>query len=277
MKKSLFSSSNIILMFVLVFSGLSFAGGDALLEVRGPGLVEVKNTQELCSVFQDCGYDLPRGSVPRVYLTSFPKDYAGMKKKPKVEQKNMFVQSLLPMILAVNESIESDRDRLMSFKERLSRGGHLRSPEKKWLMELADRYKLKTHNIDELLLRVDVIPPSLALGQASLESGWGLSKAALEKNSTFGHMASGSKVAGFETLYHSVEQYMHNLNCHGAYKELRVARAEMRTQGIELCSMTLASKGLKKYSVRGAAYIKDVQKMIQQNDFKRYDGHTLKI
>lgn len=277
MKKSFFSSSNILAMFVVLCSGLAVAGIEKLTVSSGPGHVAVENTQELCSMFNACGYDLPKGQVPRLYLTSFPKDYKAVKEKPKPEQKNLFVQSLLPMILAVNEAITADRERLLSFKARMDRGGHLRSPEKKWLMQLATRYKLKTHNVDDLLLRVDVIPPSLALGQASLESGWGLSKAALQGNSTFGHMASSSKVAGFETLYHNVEAYMHNLNCHGAYKGLRVARAEMRQAGVQLCSETLASKGLHKYSVRGAAYIRDVKNMIQQNDFKKYDSHALKI
>ena len=40
--------------------------------------------------------------------------------------------------------------------------------------------------INELILRVDVIPVSLALAQAANESAWGTSRFALEGNNVFG-------------------------------------------------------------------------------------------
>ncbi|HKJ91279.1 MAG TPA: glucosaminidase domain-containing protein, partial [Oceanipulchritudo sp.] len=63
-----------------------------------------------------------------------------------------------------------------------------------WLRELAASHSLEVKPdvpltpaiLDDLRRRVDVIPPSLALAQAALESGWGTSRFAREGNNLFG-------------------------------------------------------------------------------------------
>ena len=47
-------------------------------------------------------------------------------------------------------------------------------------------YKVKKGDISELLLRMDMVPVSIALAQAAKESGWGTSRFALEGNAIFG-------------------------------------------------------------------------------------------
>jgi len=51
--------------------------------------------------------------------------------------------------------------------------------------------RLNSEVFAELLMRVDVIPPSLAMAQAADESGWGTSRFARQGNALFGQWSWG--------------------------------------------------------------------------------------
>jgi len=232
---------------------------------------QVTSVKELDHVFNNFNYTLTKanreGKVPRLYLAKLPND---MKKKPKASNPT-FIQVLLPHILKVNEQILADRKRLIELKEQ-QKTRHLRQTEKMWLMKLASEYRCKSTKIDALLKHVDIIPPSLALAQATLETGGGRSSAALSKNSTFGHMTRDNKVMQFKSLQQNVEAYAKNLNRHLAYENFRKVRADLRVKNQPLCGIKLAAC-LEKYSIRKAAYIRDVQGLIKR--LQKYDAITL--
>ncbi len=234
----------------------------------------VGSVRELDATFKKCGFDLQKaktaGKAPRLYLSKLPRD---MGKKTRASN-TTFIRVLLPHILRVNEEILTNRTRLLALQKRLKAGGHLRQTEKMWLSKLKTEYRCPSTKIEALLVHVDVVPPSLALSQAMIETGGGRSHAALHKNSTFGHMRTKTKVEKFESLHANVKAYVINLNRHAAYKSFRLARAKMRASNQKLCGYTLAS-GLKKYSVRGPAYIRDVQRQIDAHGLKGYDHITL--
>ncbi len=236
----------------------------------------VSSVRELDQVFDNCDYTLTKtktkGEVPRLYLAKLPKD---MKRKKK-SSNFTFIQVLLPHILKVNEQILSDRNRLLEMQKR-QKGGHtLRPSEKIWIMKLASEYRCKSTKIESLLKHVDIIPPSLALAQGILETGGGRSPAALTKNSTFGHMATKTKVAKFESLHASVKAYALNLNRHSAYAHFRKTRASLRTQNQKLCGIKLASC-LLKYSERGTAYTRDLQDLIRKRGLGGYDEQHVRL
>lgn len=233
---------------------------------------QVTSVKELDNVFQNCNYTLNKatseGTVPRLYLTKLPKDMT----KKKVSSNPTFIQVLLPHVLKVNEQILNDRKRLVELKEQL-KTRHLRHAEKMWLMKLASDYRCKSTKIDALLMHVDIVPPSLALAQATLETGGGRSSAALRKNSTFGHMTRNNKVMKFESLQQNVAAYVQNLNRHAAYASFRKVRADLRAKNQPLCGIKLAAC-LEKYSIRKAAYIHDIQGLIRRG-LDKYDAMTL--
>jgi Bax protein len=236
--------------------------------------IQVSSVKELGKVFNNLDYTLAKakseGQVPRLFLSKLPQD---MKHKKKSSNSD-FVQVLLPHILRVNEQILSDRERLLDMQERKQNGQHLRHSEKMWLSKLASEYRCKSTKIESLLMHVDIVPPSLALAQGILETGGGRSHAALKKNSPFGYMATKTKVAKFESLQHSVEAYVKNLNRHQAYSVFRKDRASLRAKNQTLCGHKLASC-LTKYSVRGTAYTRDLQHLIHNRGLKAYDsGHV---
>ena len=234
---------------------------------------QVSSVKELNHVFKNWNYTLTKaksdGKVPRLFLAKLPRGHA----TPEKVFKCVIHSSSLAHILKVNEKILVDRARLVDMQKRRRRYCLLHA-EKMWLSKLASDYRCKSTKIESLLKHVDIVPPSLALAQATIETGGGRSHAALEKNSTFGHMRTKKDVQKFASLEANVLAYVINLNRHAAYKGFREIRAKLRAQNKPLCGHTLAA-GLQKFSERGHAYIVDVQNLINRRDLRRYDQMTL--
>ena len=154
------------------------------------------------------------------------------------------------------------------------------------LRHLARRYRVSGDPVkdprarDALLRRVDVIPVSLVLAQAANESAWGTSRFAREGNNLFGiwtwdeskgivpkKRAPGHRhlVRRFDSIQESVRYYLHNLNSHPAYTQLRILRAHAREQGRPLRGSELAA-GLTRYSARGEEYVRLIRQLIQRYD-----------
>lgn len=237
--------------------------------------ISVMTCQELNDKFVECKYELIKNDltgyeVARVYLATFPKDFASLGYSQK---KQLFLKSLLPLILETNEKIMADRKKLLRLihlkesKMKLSLSHH------HWLFKMAKKYRLKKVCMRELKKRMDIIPVSLALSQAITETGWGTSYAAREKRSSFGFTVL-NRVISFKSLRHSVEAYIHTLNSHPAYKPLRDIRACLRHEKKTLCGLELA-QGLEKYSTCGQAYIEKIQKVIRHNNLKQFDTARL--
>ncbi len=228
--------------------------------------------------------------VPRIFLASLPSAL------PDIgivsERKAMFVSTLLPLILRANELILADRAVLIRLRDKLRTGGKLRNSEKAWLRTREAQYRVRPDgartpsHLDRLLRRVDVVPPSLALTQAAIESGWGTSRFAQDGNALFGEWLYGNSGRGlvpknrdagknhriktFDYLLDSVRSYMTNLNRNRAYRALREARASLRRRGEKITGMALIPS-LKSYSERGTDYIDDLYTVMQFNDFARFD------
>lgn len=138
-------------------------------------------------------------------------------------------------------------------------------------------------NIKQLLNRVDVVPPSLALAQAANESAWGTSRFALQANNYFGQwcftkgcgVVPKARSAGlthevrkFDSAMASVRGYVYNINSSPAYQELRDYRVKSNTR---VSSGLTLVKGLSKYSERGQDYIDEISHMIRFNRLQGFD------
>jgi len=141
-----------------------------------------------------------------------------------------------------------------------------------------------SEQVDQLLLRVDVVPASLVIAQAAKESGWGRSRFAREGNNNFGiwcftrgygmppeRRAEGRhhEVAMFDTVEEGVRYYVRTINSHIAYNDLRQMRAEARHQHRAFAGETLAT-GLLRYSERGLMYVDEIKSMIRYNQLQRF-------
>ena len=217
--------------------------------------------------------------VPRLYAARLPTDLSELDSIDL--RKQVFVKLLLPLILAENERILADRDRLLRLRDEAHAGNLTDTADAAWLEAIADRYGVKRSFPDafaELVRRVDAVPPSLALGQAALETGWGTSAVAQRSHAMFGQMIAISDdrsiVRRFGHLAHAVEAYAVNLNTHKAYNRFRAKRADQRAKGQVPDGFELALT-LSNYSERKNDYVRDIRGIIRANRFRPLDSARL--
>lgn len=224
--------------------------------------------------------------VPRILLRRMPEDLATI--ESATDRKALFFRTLLPLLLDANEIVLRDRARLIALEQRLAAGETISMREQAWLERLAQYYEVNGVDFQQLLRRVDAVPPSLAMAQAAIESGWGTSRFAREGQALFGQKVFNPdagitpvgvaeedyQIHAFGGLAEGVRAYIHNLNTHNAYREFRDRRAGLRLQNRPLDGYELAG-AIGKYSERGSDYIRDVRAMIQSNQLRAFDGARL--
>ena len=204
------------------------------------------------------------------------------------QKKTAFFDYMLPLVAAGNQSIAEQREEL---QEMAGGDADLSFFQQRNLLQLADRYAVDTEGadnqqiIDQLLLRVAPLPPSLVLAQAAIESAWGTSRFALQGNNLFGQWCyqkgcgmvplrrsaeSRHEVASFGSVGDAVKAYLYNLNTHRAYKDLRVLRAELSSSEGGATGHQLAQT-LLYYSELRQVYVDEVQAVIRINKLQVYD------
>lgn len=221
--------------------------------------------------------------ITRAFIERIPDEHGQM---AIAQQKESFINIVLPLILAANEEILTRRDSIMRAAERGDR-----STLKKW----AALYKLKVENQSnerlktDILLRADVIPVGLALAQSIVESGWGTSRFARQGNALFGQWAwrkdAGLKpleasndravVRSFPNLLQSVRAYMHNLNTHQRYQEFRRHRAALSGGG-DMGKANKLAEYLDGYAEIGTAYVVKLHTIMRVNKLDQYASAQLR-
>ncbi|MEX1147681.1 MAG: glucosaminidase domain-containing protein [Sphingomonadales bacterium] len=246
---------------------------------------------DAATVFDRIGYntddhDGPGHVIPRVMLTELPRELPHI--SDTTQRKALFLTTVLPHILKVNEIIRAERETLLDLVARQNAGVDLVDGERQWLIALATKYRTDEDAIDVLVRRVNVIPPSLALAQAAIESGWGTSRFAQKGNAIYGQWTWGEdgmvplgrpegqryRIRTFGHLVESVAAYARNLNTHQAYTDLRQMRAELVRSGSPLTGPAL-TPALEQYSTRRGEYVTDVDQIIRTNRLTRFDQMSL--
>ena len=244
------------------------------------------DTQITLNLFENLKYDLKKirqgQSVKPIYLSQLPKDLNRLKNAKK--KKDTFIKIVMPLILDENNKILENRKKLFKILNKSTNS----MGEKRWLKRRFKEYGIKKGDITELKVRMDIIPPSIAIAQAAIESGWGTSRFALEGNAMFGQWTwskngiepteksknQNHKILKFSMLRSSVKAYKNNLNTHNAYKEFREVRAKLRQSGTKITGLALI-KYLKNYSAIGVKYTEIIEGIIVHNSLTDFDKANL--
>jgi|GEM_PF-1647621 len=167
-------------------------------------------------------------------------DLTEFKAGPK--RKAAFLGLLVPLVQAENARIQRDRRWLVGMRTSIN---PMTSDEQRRLTRLCDDYGVTcspSKVSEELLSRVNTVPLEMVVIQAVEESGWGTSRLAKDSNNLFG-MRCFSKGCGiaqhgtsrrfqvFDSVRDGVGAYLHNLNTHRAYAQLRGQRAALAASG----------------------------------------------
>lgn len=208
------------------------------------------------------------------------------------ERKAAFIQFLQPVVAYENARVRERRGKLLDILDDLEDGDEAATHETAWLAKQADLYRVKADGdlarARALAGKIDIVPQSLALAQAALESAWGTSRFAREGNNLFGQWCftigcgivplrrpedATYEVQAFDTIAESVRTYLDNLNSHPAYQPMRRIRAQARAAGREPTGLKMAA-GLVNYAAIGEDYVHHLRGVIRRNDLDRLDETT---
>ena len=239
-------------------------------------------TETVIQLFKDVDYDLRtvrnEKLVKPIYFTQFPRDLDNLQSVQL--KKETFLKIVLPLVVAENEKILDDREKLKNLTEKKFTS----DAEKQWLRQKLLEYKVKKGDLKELIFRMDMIPVSIALAQAAKESGWGTSRFALEGNAIFGQWTwdgqgiaplkrdgdKNHKILKFPILRASVKAYKNNLNTHKSYSKFREKRQQLRIKNKNITGLALTDT-LKNYAQTGSEYTKILNQIITQNRLSDFE------
>lgn len=162
-----------------------------------------------------------------------------------------FQDVFLPIVNDVNKTIKNERAQLLTI---LNPRHTITRDDKIFVELLAESYNINLQKSNgsnktiqetarELLYRVDIIPESLVIAQAALESGWATSELSRQGLNFFGQRATprhsvwqrikhtdGFDYRQFGNIEHGIRSYIRNLNTNKLYDDFRTARAALHKQ-----------------------------------------------
>jgi len=191
------------------------------------------------------------------------------------EMKKTFFNYLLPEINRKNNEIQLIRKKVI--------GKELSNQE---LSKLYKKYRINEgFEIEALLEKIDIIPPSLVLSQAALESNWGRSRFAKFYHNYFGlwcfergcgvipkkrDKGDTHEVAKFSSPEKAIDFYFLSINRNKSYEVLRKIRQDKRSKGQSITGLSL-SEGLTNYAEIGYEYVERIRRVIASNELSKYD------
>ena len=210
------------------------------ITLKGPPITEIVNEKLIVKVRIKPINPIISSKIeeqinPSIQVTLSDKDFDYLD-----SNKKEFVKTVLPIIINENQNILMIRSFVSELKGKLETFRTLNNKEIRKLNEIAKKYNIKHHNkhkldlVDEILSNVDIIPNSIALAQAAIESGWGNSRFAKEYNALFGEYTYDDSegviplerengdthlIKAFSSYSNSVESYFDNINSHNAYED----------------------------------------------------------
>jgi len=191
------------------------------------------------------------------------------------EMKKTFFNYLLPEINKKNNEIQLIRKKVIE-----------KDLSKEELTKLYKKYRIdEGSEIAALLEKIDIIPPSLVLSQAALESNWGRSRFAKFYHNYFGlwcfergcgvipkkrDKGDTHEVAKFSSPEKAIDFYFLSINRNKSYEVLRKIRQDKRSKNQSISGLSL-SEGLTNYAEIGYEYVDRIRRVITSNELSRYD------
>ena len=174
--------------------------------------------------------------------------------------------------------VVSENDRIRALREEIKVADDMGD-----FAEMCELYNAEPCTKEQLLKRADIVPVSMALAQAAVESAWGTSRFAVKAKNYFGQWCftegcglvplqrsanSNHEVRVFGRPRDAVRSYIHNINSHSAYEEIREMRAYARKRNQPIVGSELVG-GLLNYSEMGEHYVDELRAVIRVNRLER--------
>lgn len=252
--------------------------------------------QELNVFFKNNNIDKNSEFFPEIYFINMPKKFGKFSSPEDVAiRKNVFINILLPILIAEQNLILQEREEILEIINKINREP-LNDKDISLIKSYSTKYRVNILGdniwsyvlaLDELLVRVNVIPHSLALAVAIKETGWGISRFLHEGNSIFSewswneslgiiplnrNIGATHAVKKYTNLQKSVRSFFLNLNSHSAYEGFRRKRNFYSIKN-KVANSIMLSNELLNYSTERESYIAELKQIILNNNLEQYDSY----
>ncbi len=153
----------------------------------------VADVQELYDFFDFPNYlDYIETVYPRIFIKHLPKDYASIENQ--TYRNEFFIKMLMPIILKVNHEFDEERKNLEAIQDAFYQEKDFHELDCYYIDKLAKKYEIATPYkdtrkyialLEDLISRVDSVPPSILLATAAIYTDWGTSRIAIEANNLY--------------------------------------------------------------------------------------------
>ncbi len=255
-------TKHIASFFFLLCGLIVFSGSVACAKIS---FTKIGNTEEIQNLFRQAGYnDYIQSSVhtyPQIYIENFPAAFGNNLKTE--ERKKLFFMALMPLVLKINEDLGNQAKIISYLRYKFSRD-ELDADDEKIIESFAKKYDISTpfqgYRRTSVLLKrlqtnVDVIPPSLLLSVAAINTNWGQAKFLPLSNALYRELNWYSneglkpedekeddsyRIKIYPSLYAAMEDYALKLNSNVDYEDFRQMRQTLQNKGQPLSGKFLA-------------------------------------
>lgn len=242
---------------------------------------------KLEALYQEVGYQnkvfnyekdylmLDTYTYPPIFLKNFPKEFFAIEDDKK--RANLFIKMLIPLVFKLNSDILAERKLIENIANKKN-STNLSAEEIKILEDKAAKYDVFTrlkgeqrykYLTSELLLRIDIIPASIIISTAAIDTNYGQSRHFREGNSLYkilnwhsnegliplGDEKEDYRLRTYPDIYASLQDFALRVNSHPNFEFVRFARSTLRGEssnpqikGERLVAYSFANSELKNYA-----------------------------
>lgn len=256
-----------LLTFLFVFLLVKTVSAKDAIDFRYDGIyLDGITTAQLKKLYADYGYQdyiyMPDWKYPPIFVMSLPKDFERITDPQK--RNKLFLQMMVPLSLKVNREIEIERLELEALIKDFNKKHDLSPEQIKIIEDKARKYDIFTRLkgarryaliLGQLKTKTDIVPPSILIGAAAIESNWGTNRPVRQANSLYRdlvwHTDEGLEPQDetedhsyrykiFPNLYESMKAHALKINSGINYEQFRTLRAQIRSKDIPVLGRNIA-------------------------------------
>jgi Bax protein len=165
-------------------------------QFAGITYIENATVEELEAVYTKYKYKrfraLDDDAYPAIFVKTLPIDFQEISSQKY--RNELFIRILTPLALKINEEISNERHALLRLEKSFIKNKTLTPNELERLENLAIKYDYFTREKGDIKIglqfqnlkkRINIIPPSIFIAAAAMESNWGFSRPAKLANSLY--------------------------------------------------------------------------------------------
>lgn len=214
--------------------------------------------------------------VPHIFVEALPPDW----QIRSTEDKTLFMKIMTAQILRTNERILAEKQQLSFLEEKFLNKQPWTKEDEAFFQHLLEKYdihlaKKREGQLHELLEKVDIIPPSMAVAQATLITDWGLQNMQ-SPYGEYGWVDNAYVPLKFKTLSEATDSFARQINSRMQLFEFHFARKHFIPYQNDRYISSHILHTIAEYMDWDKDYIKKLEKTYRSGYFLQLDQASFK-